>query len=106
MKTHSPVNGHFLSADWLTTLEIDSQKRTNVGSFNCGLGSPESQADILVPSPSALSSALGLALNFVAEEDVWLFLAEVRPSTSTLTGPAYLESALALDSKLGRHDCD
>ena len=84
---------------------IECEKRTDVGPFNCGLGSPESQPDVLVPSPSALSSALGLALHFVAEEDVWLFLADVTTSTTTRIGAAYLESALALDSKLGRHDC-
>jgi hypothetical protein len=86
------------------TLAFECEKRTDVGPFNCGLGSPESQPDVLVPSPSALSSTLGLGLYFVADEDVWLFLADVRTPRCTRIGAAYLESALALDSKLGRHD--
>lgn len=56
------------------------------------LGSLETQTNILIPSPAALANAvrlgrLGAAL--VVEEDVRLLL----------------ESALALDRQLCRHDC-
>lgn len=63
---------------------------TNVVALNGGPGSPEAQADVLDPSPAALSSPLGLAaLLLVVLENVRLLL----------------ESALALDSQFGGHDC-
>ena len=63
---------------------------TNVVALNGGPGSPEAQTDVLDPSPAALSSPLGLAaLLLVVLENVRLLL----------------ESALALDSQFGGHDC-
>ena len=57
---------------------------TNVGALNGGLGRPEAQADVLVPSPASLSNLLALAaLALRVEEDVWLLL----------------ESAFALDCR-------
>lgn len=63
---------------------------TNVVALNGGPGSPEAQTDVLHPSPATLSSPLGLAaLLLVVLENVRLLL----------------ESALALDSQFGGHDC-
>ena len=63
---------------------------TDVVALNGGPGSPEAQTDVLHPSPAALSSPLGLAaLLLVVLENVRLLL----------------ESALALDSQFGGHDC-
>ena len=62
---------------------------TNVGALDSGLGRPEAQSDVLIPSPTTLSDTLALAaLSFGVEEDVRLLL----------------ESAFALDCKFGRHD--
>lgn len=60
---------------------------TDVGALNGGLGRPEAQADVLVPSPATLADAVVPRLG--DEVDVRLLL----------------ESALALDGKLGRHGC-
>ena len=57
--------------------------------LNGGLGSLEPQADILVPSPAALSDFLALGLDLRVGEDMRLLL----------------ESALRLHSQLGRHCC-
>ena len=73
------MKGHFLSGNELAAGAFERGKRTDIGPFNCGLRGPEAQSDVLVPSPPALSSALGLALRLVAEEDVRLFLTDVRP---------------------------
>lgn len=62
---------------------------TDVRALNGILGRPEAQTDVLVPSPATLSDLLALALTLGVEEDVRLLL----------------ESALALDSQFGRHDC-
>lgn len=63
---------------------------TNVVALNGGLGSPEAETDVLHPSPATLSGPLGLAaLLLVVLENVRLLL----------------ESALALDSQFGGHDC-
>jgi hypothetical protein len=63
---------------------------TNVVALNGGPGSLEAQTDVLHPSPATLSSPLGLAaLLLVVLENVRLLL----------------ESALALDSQFGGHDC-
>lgn len=63
---------------------------TDVVALNGGLGGPEAETDVLHPSPAALSSSLGLAaLLLVVLENVRLLL----------------ESALALDSQFGGHDC-
>jgi len=62
----------------------------DVVALNGGLGRPEAQADVLVPSPASLSDSLALAaLALGVEENVWLLL----------------ESALALDGQFGGHDC-
>lgn len=63
---------------------------TNVVALNGVLGGPEAETDVLHPSPATLSSSLGLAALLLGVlEDVRLLL----------------ESALALDGQLGRHDC-
>jgi len=63
---------------------------TNVVALNGGLRGPETQTDVLVPSPATLAHALGLAaLALGVEEDVRLLL----------------ESALGLDGQFGCHDC-
>lgn len=59
---------------------------TDVAALNGGLGSTESQTDVLVPSSSVLSRAGGLGLDLGVLEDVRLLL----------------ESALGLDCQLGR----
>lgn len=62
----------------------------NIGALDGGLGCPEAQSDVLIPSPTTLSDTLALAaLSFGVEEDVRLLL----------------ESAFTLDCKFGRHDC-
>ena len=62
---------------------------TNVGALDSGLGRPEAQSDVLIPSPTTLPDTLALAaLSFGVEENVRLLL----------------ESAFALDCKFGRHD--
>lgn len=60
---------------------------TDVGAINGGLGGPEAQADVLVPSPATLADAVVLGLG--DEVDVRLLL----------------ESTLALDGKLSGHGC-
>ena len=66
-------------------------RRTDVRALNGGLGRPEAQADVLVPSPATLALPLALsALRLCVLEDVWLLL----------------EGAFALDRQLGGHDCD
>jgi hypothetical protein len=62
---------------------------TNVVALDGGLGGPEAQTDVLVPSPATFSDTLGLAaLALGVQEDVRLLL----------------ESALTLDSQFGGHD--
>jgi len=62
----------------------------DVVSFNGGLGRPEAQADIFVPSSSTLADSPALCgLGFVVEEDMRLLLV----------------GALGLDCQLGRHVC-
>ena len=63
---------------------------TNVGSLNGGLWCPESQSNVLVPSSSTFSDSAGLCLDLLVKENVRLLL----------------ESAFALDSEFGGHDCD
>jgi hypothetical protein len=64
-------------------LSFSRASHTNVRALNGGLGRPEAQTDVLVPSPAALADSLALAAGLlVVEEDVRLLL----------------ESALALDS--------
>lgn len=63
---------------------------TNVAALNGGLGSTESQTDVLVPSSATLSDSLALRLGLSVGEDVRLLL----------------ESTLRLDGQLGRHGCD
>lgn len=47
----------------------------NVGALDSGLGRPEAQSDILIPSPTTLSDTLALAaLSLRIEEDVRLLL--------------------------------
>ena len=62
---------------------------TNVRTLNGGLWGPETQTDVLVPSPATLSDSVALALGLCVREDVRLLL----------------ERALALDSQFGGHDC-
>ena len=62
---------------------------TDVLALNGSLWGPESQTDVLVPSPTTLADSGGLLLALGVQEDVWLLL----------------ESALALDSQFGGHDC-
>ena len=63
---------------------------TDIAALNGGLGSPESQSDILVVSSATFSHSLGLCGSaLLVGEDVRLLL----------------ESALALDGQFGRHDC-
>lgn len=59
---------------------------TDVAALNGGLGSTESQTNVLVPSSSVLSRAGSLGLDLGVLEDVRLLL----------------ESALGLDCQLGR----
>jgi hypothetical protein len=64
--------------------------RTDVRTLNGGLGRPEAQTDILVPSPATLSDSLLLGAGLLGVlEDVRLLL----------------ESALALDGQFGSHVC-
>jgi hypothetical protein len=63
---------------------------TDVRTLNGGLGRPEAQTDILVPSPATLSDSLLLGAGLLSVlEDVRLLL----------------ESALALDGQFGSHVC-
>lgn len=66
-----------------------SDNRTDVRALNGGLGRPEAQTDVLVPSLATLSLSLRLAAGLLVLEDVRLLL----------------ERALALHGQLGRHDC-
>ena len=59
----------------------------NVRSLNGGLGGPEPQSNILIPSPAA--RALARSTDLVVKEDMGLLLV----------------SALRLDCEFGRHDC-
>ena len=61
---------------------------TDVGALNGGLGSTETQTNLLVPA-AGLTSLLGLGLSLRVLEDVRLLLV----------------SALGLDGQLGRHGC-
>lgn len=62
---------------------------TDVLALNGSLWGSESQTNVLVPSPTTLADSGGLLLALGVQEDVWLLL----------------ESALALDSQFGGHDC-
>lgn len=65
-----------------------SRRHTNVVSLNGVLGGLETKTDVLVPSSATLSDSPGLSGRTLGvEEDVRLLL----------------ESALALDGKLGGH---
>lgn len=67
------------------------EARTDVAALNGGLGGTEPKTNVLVPSPSALADALGLAASvFRVHEDMRLLL----------------ESTLALDGQFGGHGCD
>ena len=90
----SPVNGHFLSIG--KSLKPNSHRiqlllPTNVASLDRGLGCPEAQTNVFVPSSTSLAGSLcRLQLSvFVVEEDVRLLLV----------------SALRLHCQFGRHDC-
>ena len=61
---------------------------TDIGTLDGGLGSTESQTNVLIPSP-ALSNLLALGLGLGVLENVRLLLV----------------SALRLDGQLGGHDC-
>ena len=66
------------------------RSRTDVGPVNGRLRRPETQTNVLVPSPSALANSLALrALVLGVEEDVRLLL----------------EGSLRLHGEFGRHDC-
>lgn len=66
-----------------TDVSFPRASHTNVRALNGGLGCPETETDVLVPSPAALANSLALAAGLlVVEEDVRLLL----------------ESTLALDS--------
>lgn len=52
---------------------------TDVRALNGGLGRPEAQTDVLVPSPAALADLVLSGGLFAVGEDVWLLL------VSTLT---------------------
>lgn len=63
---------------------------TDVATLNGSLWCPETESNVLVVSSATLSDSLRLVgAALVVDEDVWLLL----------------ESALALDSQFGRHDC-
>lgn len=62
---------------------------TDVVSLNRGLGCPEAQSNVLVPSASSLADSARLGLRLGVEEDVRLLL----------------ESALRLNSEFGGHGC-
>ena len=68
----------------------DSTQRTDVGSVNGRLRRPETQTNVLVPSPTSLADSLALrALVLGVEKDVGLLL----------------EGSLRLHGKFGRHGC-
>lgn len=69
--------------------KLSNGHHTDVAALNGGLGSTESQTNVLVPSP-ALSDFLALGLGLGVEEDVRLLL----------------EGTLRLDGQLGRHGCE
>ena len=100
----SPVKGHFLSnaheksvyspfpnlAALAESLELLETEHTDVVAFNGGLGCPESQPNIFIPSSSTLADFRTLcALGLLIDEDVRLLL----------------KCALGLHRQFCSHDC-
>lgn len=84
-----PLEVHTCVASLPVLRAAPNISRTDVASFNGGLGCAETQSDVLVPSSSSLADGGGLRLGLRVQEDVGLLL----------------ESALALDGQFGGHGC-